>query len=55
MEPTVSLLDQATALIGDFAAEYTPAVLVVLGLAVAIGLALWGFGRLTGLFRKSAK
>lgn len=50
-----SVLDGATTALEAFAAEYGGQVVVVIGLAVAIGLGIWGFLKLVGLFRKSAK
>lgn len=54
MEP-VSILDGGVAALQAFAAEYAPAVVVILGVTIAIGLGIWGFTKLVGLFRKTAK
>jgi hypothetical protein len=49
------VLDGAVTTVTGFAGEYGTQVLVVLGISVAIGLGIWGFMKLVGLFRKSAK
>lgn len=56
MPPVEStLLEGAVAKITEFAASYTPQVLIVVGIAVAIGLGIWGFRKVVGLFRSQAK
>lgn len=50
-----TILEGAVTAIQAFAAEYTPQVIVVLGITILIGLGIWGFVRLVGLFRKTAK
>lgn len=55
MDPEDTILDGALAAIQGFAADYTPAVVVILGVTVVIGLGIWGFIKLTGLFRRTAK
>jgi len=55
MEEDPTFLESAVSTITDFGASYTPQVLVVIGVAVAIGLGIWGFRKLVGLFRSQAK
>lgn len=53
--PEVNILDGAVTALQAFAAEYTGQVVIVIGVAVLIGLGIWGFTKLVGLFRKTAK
>lgn len=50
-----SILEGGQQAITSFAAEYTPAVVAILGVTILIGLGIWGFTKLVGLFRKTAK
>lgn len=50
-----SILEGGQQAITSFAAEYTPAVIAILGVTIVIGLGIWGFMKLKGLFQKSAK
>lgn len=52
-DPTI--IDGAVTALTAFAADYTPLVITILGVTIAIGLGIWGFTRLVGLFRKTAK
>lgn len=53
MEPT-DFLTSAVAKVTTFAGTYTTQALVVIGVAVAIGLGIWGFKKLLKLFRSHA-
>lgn len=52
-EPT-DFLSTAVTKISDFATSYTTQALVIVGVAVAIGLGIWGFKKLVKLFRAHA-
>lgn len=53
--PPADVLEGAVETVSGFAGEYSTQVLIVLGFSVVIGLGIWGFMKLVGLFRKSAK
>jgi hypothetical protein len=42
-------------LITNFAAAYGPVVIAVFGIGLGIAATVWGFPKLVGLFKKSAK
>jgi len=52
--PTISF-DGATTAIQSFATAYGPAVILVFGIALAVAASIWGFPKLLGLFKKTAK
>lgn len=42
-------------LISSFAAAYSPVILTIFGVGLGIAALVWGYPRLVGLFKKSAK
>lgn len=54
MEEDPTFLESAVTIVTDFAGTYTGQVLSVLGIAVLIGLGVWGFRKLVKLFRAQA-
>ena len=54
-DPPAISFDGATTLISGLATAYGPAVLAVFGVGLGIAAVVWGFPKLMGLFKKSAK